>query len=253
MSQNTKIFLHLTKTAGGTLKLALADAFGSDVEMLYGPADLERLKEANLSKTKMIYGHTTFGVHERLGFTKTPRHYCFMRHPVTRTISHYYHLRDVEKGPVGDKIRASEDINDFFANMQHWEFSNFMVKVLSGFVKQTPGKAANTPLEEAKHKNFMAKLLSGFAKTSPSTAERTSLEEAKHNLDTYFDFVGFQEYFPLSMVKLEKQLGREIPIENSINIGRYTLEGISNKTLKNIIEINKADLELYKYALQKFL
>lgn len=219
----TKIFLHLTKTAGGTLKQALSNVPDWSLEMLYGQEDAERLANSNLSSVEMIYGHSVFGIHEQLGFEETPRYMCFMRHPITRTISHYHHLRNVDKGPVGEKIRSSEDINDFFERLNHWEFSNFMVKIIAGVGSQKPKEGVN--------------------------AYRLAVD----NLKNHFDFVGFQEFFPLSLKKLSNQLGKQVVTEKDINIGRYRFEDISDETLEKIEEINKNDIRLYKFALDQFL
>lgn len=217
----SKIMLHITKTAGGTLKTSLMNTEDLNVEFLYGPADLEKLQTRELDSVELIYGHTMMGVGDQLGLPDA-RYMCFMRHPVARTISHYYHLRNVEKGPVGEKIRQSEDINDFFENFQHWEFSNFMAKVISGV---GPGVDEN----------------------------RSLVQTAMTNINDRFDFVGFQEYFPLSLRKLSKTLGKQIKVEKDINIGRYTLGSVSEATITKIEDINKADIELYKFSLNKFL
>lgn len=217
------VFLHLTKTAGGTLKRALSGTDNYSVEMLYGPSDVERISQLNLDTTDMIYGHSVFGIHEKLGLNAIPRYMCFMRHPVTRTISHYHHLRNVDKGPVGDKIRASKDINDFFENSNHWEFSNFMVKIISGVGSKKPDQGVD------------------------------AYQLAVENIEQHFDFIGFQEYFPLSLKKLSTTIERTIETEKDINVGRYRLEEVSDQTLEKIFNINKNDIRLYKFALRKFL
>jgi hypothetical protein len=219
----TRIFLHLTKTAGGTLKSALGDTAHLSTYFVYGQQDLQRLKEESPHAYDLVYGHSIYGLHSTLGLPDSTRYMCFMRHPVTRTISHYYHLRNVEKGPIGDRIRASEDINDFFANNSHWEFSNFMVKVISGI---------------------------GNARPSPGV---NAFRMAVDNLENMFDFVGFQEYFPISVRSLSRLIGHELVIKKDINIGRYSLGDISDATLTRIEELNVQDIKLYKFALRKFL
>lgn len=218
-----KVFLHLTKTAGGTLKHALSQIDNYSVQMLYGPSDIERIAQSNLNEIDMVYGHSVFGIHEGLRFGAVPRYMCFMRHPVTRTISHYYHLRNVDRGPVGDKIRASSDINDFFANYSHWEFSNFMVKIISGLGPRKPEEGVN------------------------------AYQLAIGNIVQHFDFVGFQEYFPLSLKKLSANIGRAIEVEKDINVGHYRFKEVSDRTLEKIIADNKNDIKLYKFSLERFL
>ncbi|MGR3584349.1 MAG: hypothetical protein ACU0B8_08815 [Pseudooceanicola nanhaiensis] len=222
MPDQKTILLHITKTAGGTLKTALQETPGINVEFLYGPQDLERLQAADLSPVDMIYGHSIFGVDASLDLPEA-RYSCFMRHPVTRTISHYYHLRNVEKGPVGDKIRESEDIDDFFARMQHWEFSDLMTKIISGIGAQPAPEGLNV------------------------------FREAVKNIEARFDFIGFQEYFPLSLRRLSEHLGVEIRPARDVNVGRYALNDIREETIRRIEAINRADMKLYKYCLDRFL
>ncbi len=218
-----KVFLHLTKTAGGTLKTALKRTSDLQTYFVYGAEDMDRLKEEEPGQYGLIYGHSTFGVHREVGLAEDTRYLCFMRHPITRTISHYYHLRNVDKGPVGDRIRASSDINDFFANHNHWEFSDFMTKVISGVGNKQPTKDMNI------------------------------FRMAVDNLDNRFDFVGFQEFFPISIRSLSQFLGTKVSTKKDINIGRYSLSDIGPKTIDRIERLNQQDIRLYKYALRKFL
>ena len=201
----------MTKTAGGTLKAALTGTPEVNVGFIYGPDDRARLAETGARTLDLIYGHTLYGVHEDLGLPAETRYMCFLRHPITRTISHYYHLRNVEKGPVGDKIRKSRDINDFFASHQHWEFSNFMAKVISGLGPRPPAEG--------------------------ESAVRIAID----NIETRFDFVGFQEFFPLSIRAMSDQLGRPLTIETDVNRGRYAFSEVSEATIAKIDEINRAD------------
>ena len=223
MSNNQHVCLHITKTAGGTLKRSLQEADGLNVAFVYNPTDREKLTEQDLSDVDLVYGHAIFGVHDEVGLKADTRYMCFMRHPLSRTISHYYHLRNVDQGPVGDKIRLSNDINDFFANHSHWEFANFMTRIISG-----EGRAQDADEEEL-------------------------LEKAKETLDAHFDFVGFQEFFTFSVRQMSEYLKCALVFEKDINVGRYDLSNVSEETLRLIENANKQDWQLYKYALQRYL
>jgi tetrahydromethanopterin S-methyltransferase subunit G len=217
------IFLHLTKTAGGTLKTALGNTKNLSTFFVYGPHDINRLKERSPQDYDLIYGHSIFGLHKKVGLPDTTRYMCFMRHPLTRTISHYYHLRNVDRGPVGDRIRMSTDINDFFENYSHWEFSNFMVKIVSG-------------------------MGNGRAPEGVS-----ALQQAIQNIEKKFEFVGFQEFFSVSIQRLSQKIKRDLAIDNDVNVGRYAFGDVSKSTVKIIEDLNHGDMRLYKYALRKFL
>ena len=217
-----RVLLHLTKTAGGTLKTALWTTDGINVEFIYGPADKDRVRAMSKDGLDLIYGHVVYGIHDEIGLDDATRYMCFMRHPVTRTISHYHHLYNVERGPIGDKIRQSENIDEFFDELSHWEFNNFMCKVISG-----------------------------LGKTSATDDEL--FEAAKSAIDERFDFIGFQEYFPLSLKALSSHLGKPIKPASDINVGKYSLNAVGDRTLDTITSLNLADIRLYKYALEKFL
>lgn len=221
-SSGTKVMLHITKTAGGTLKKALIETKSIASHFVYSRDDLDSLRALENNRLDLVYGHTMFGVHSQVGLPEATPYMCFMRHPIARTISHYFHLRNVDKSKVGDIIRASKDINDFFENYKHWEFSNLMSKIISG--------VGNQPI-----------------------SEDVFLPLAIENLENQFCFVGFQEHFPLSMRGLSKVLGHEILFRTDQNVGRYKLDDVDPITIKRIEALNEKDLILYKFALQKFL
>lgn len=221
MTTHPLLFMHITKTAGGTLKSVLDDALGEKVRFAYGAEQLESLKNTPLSGAEMVYGHFMFGLHESLGVA--PRYACFVRHPVVRTISHYYHLRNVEPGPIGEKARSSHDINDFFERFEHWEFSNLMSRIIAG-VK--PGEAKGG---------------------------QEIYEMAVANLHASFDFVGFQEHFPLSMRRLASLIDTPLTIGRNVNVGSYALEEVAETTFRHIEEANRHDLALYKLCLERYL
>lgn len=216
-----RICLHITKTAGGTLKDALRETPNLNVKFLYGQQDLDALSSSDLGDVDLVYGHSVYGVHSKLGLE--PNYMCFLRHPITRTISHYFHLSNVDRGPIGDKIRESDSIDDFFSNHSHWEFSNFMCRVISGHG------------------------------TSAKVSEDALLKDALRSIDEDFQFVGFQEFFPISMLRFGDIFGRRLNSKRDINVGRYDLSAISRRTIRTIGDLNGQDIRLYKYCLRKFL
>lgn len=55
----------------------------------------------------------------------------------------------------------------------------------------------------------------------------------------------FGEWFEL--------LGTKFAFEKNVNVGRYDLSDIKEETMNTIVENNRVDMQLYKYAIQKFL
>ena len=217
-----KIFLHIPKTAGGTLKRALREATNLNVEFVYSNEDKSRIAESEASEIDLVYGHAAFGVHDRIGLPDTTGYMCFMRHPLSRTISHYYHLRNVDRGRLGDKIRSSDNINDFFARLKHREFNNLMCRAISG-----------SPVGERSDDEWF--------------------EAAAQNIDRSFEFIGFQEFLPMSLKRLSEVLGTSIVIQKDVNVGRYSQKDVTDETVAQINALNGADLRIYRYAVSKFL
>lgn len=215
------IFLHITKTAGGTLKTAVQEAYGKNVRFVYSAEEVDSIIDSNLDRLKLVYGHQLFGVHKLLNLA--PRYMCFVRHPVQRTISHFYHLQNVDKGPVGKKIQGYKSIDDFFDKGEHWEFENLMSKIISG---------------DGREKEIDVGAL---------------FSRAKHNLHENFEFVGIQEFFSLSVRVLSEILGRKLEIENNVNIGYYDERFISKETIEKIEYLNDCDMKIYKYCINRFL
>jgi len=216
------IFLHMTKTAGGTLKNAIENSpelktvFISNQSVNNGSIDPEAFNSCQL-----FYGHSIFGVHNALNVQ--PLYYTFIRHPVRRAISHYYHLFDVDSSSTGDKIRTEIDINAFFKNCYHWEFDNFMCRILSG-----DGNSSDIEIQDI-------------------------YEKAICNIDSYFNYIGFQEFFPESVQRLSNELSSNITVNQNVNIGKYDRSTINSETYSAIKEMNEHDMALYKYCVNKFL
>lgn len=212
-SEDTLIFLHITKTAGGTLRGALDAQADLGVYFAYGPqpADID------YGSFDIVYGHQLYGFHEKHGLA--PRYAAVLRQPLARCISHYYHLRNVDKSHVGDRIRESSDINDFFESREHWEFDNLMCRVLSGDGRKVTDMA--------------------------DTRSR-----AIANLEQ-FAFIGVQEFFPYVMSDLNDLLGCDLPSVPNVNVGAYERSEISDETVARIQDLNRDDELLYWAAMQR--
>lgn len=210
-------FLHLTKTAGGTLRRALKGAMGERVRFANAPA-LKEIENAQLDGVEILFGHNTYGIHESLG--RTPRYACFVRHPVARVVSHYYQLRNVDRSPIGDKIRESTDINDYFKRSSYRGFANMMTRVIAGHGPQSDDERLAVALE---------------------------------NIEQRFAFVGFQEHFNQSLRRLGGMLGVRLAPKRNMNVGHYNLAEVSDRTLEAIEAANEADLALYRRCLWWFL
>lgn len=220
------VFIHLTKTAGGSLKDAVREETSFSPLFVYNQYDWQGYDR---TKHTVIYGHPDTWLYGNIGKTldgSSDRfaYITFLRHPITRTISHFYHLVNVETGAVGDRLRSYKDINEFFAKDYHWEFNNYYCKVFSTH----PKLRDNDDFERR-------------------------VDEARDNIENKMSFVGFQEYMGLSLLTLNSMLDTQLKITSNVNVGDYSYQGISKETLKKIVLLNEHDLKLYKMAQRIYL
>lgn len=220
------VFIHLTKTAGGTLKDSVAGEATFSPLFVYNHLDWQQYDR---DKHNVIYGHPDTWLYGNIGKPLDNSgdrfaYVTFLRHPITRTISHFYHLTHVETGAVGERLRSYKDINEFFAKDYHWEFNNYYCKVFSTH----PKLRDNDDFERR-------------------------VEEARDNLQNKLSFVGFQEYMGLSLLTLNSMLGTDLKIGSPVNVGDYSYQGVSKETLQKIISLNEHDLKLYKMAHRIYL
>jgi SAM-dependent methyltransferase len=207
------MFLHIPKTAGGTLKQALQIAVSQAGKTIQFANGVKAARQIELTKPDFIFGHLGYGIHEILGIDAN--YITFLRHPVNRVISHYYQLFNVDKSIIGDMIRNSADINSFFREQKHWEFDNLLCRVCSGKMNKVDD------VDKAYHL-------------------------ALDNVRKDFIFIGFQEHFDLSLACLSRTLGFRILPNKEVNVGQYQLAGITDETIDRIVESNQHDIAFYK-------
>jgi len=212
-------FLHITKTAGGSIKALLKQNLSEKAIFHNGHSNLPSID----SSIDVIFGHFLHDLHENYpDFNHS--YSCFLRNPVNRVISHYHHLYNVDQSKVGNKIRNSgKDINEYFLDYNHWEFSNAMCKIIAGI----------------KHHE-------------QKWTDETILTQAIENLRK-FKFIGIFELMQLSMFELSKKYNLDISNVPKVNIGNYKMQSINDDTIKEIKRINRYDIILYKFAIDQFL
>ncbi len=210
--------MHITKTAGGSLKDALRRS-EEDVIFHYPGEDGFRRNLAYERKPKILFGHYIYGVHQLVGVE--PRYACFLREPIARTISHFHHLRNNDRSTVGDQTREFERIEQYVETAKHWEFDNFLCRVISG--------AANT--------------------IKYGTVGRNVYALARENLRNHFEYIGFFEDMPDSLDRLRKIMPTLPADLGSINTGKYDKE-VPAETSRMLREFNVFDQMLYQDAIE---
>jgi len=247
------VFIHIPKCAGTSISSASKTRDGVNV---YG----------GKNKDRYIDGHYPFGVHntdgikESFGFSDSSAISCFtfLRHPISRWISQYRHVAWRSGGAMKTLMKkclndtSSKNIAYFLDQcIENNVNSNTMVKQLSGF-----------ELKKNKDNNYhiyKPQLCNGAM-----ICDENMLEAAKSNLVNGFDVVGFVENFSEDFKKLcsfynwdsveapEKNIHAKFKKKKDQRRARWGSVDFSSAEPK-LVELNKFDLELYKFARSKFL
>lgn len=211
-------FMHITKTAGGTIKRLLREA-DIGAQFHYPGEDNFSAGFAYPDDCPVVYGHYRFGAHQLM--KSEPKYGCFVREPIARTVSHFHHLKNVAKIPVGDRAREHQTIDVFLQNTKSMDMDNLQTRMLSGIGRDV-----------------------GYDKLDES-----ALELAVENLKKYFVFIGVFEDLHASV----DQLGEIFPTLNPdlphVNKGKYT-EDMSAAVRAEVVARNEFDLRLYEEVLK---
>lgn len=229
----TLILVHIPKTAGTTLAIILLDWYGQDAGRAVsgwhaGRAAFAAEPAESRMAPRVLYGHQAFGLHEHV--PRPSEYLTFLRDPVARTISHYFHVRSekthyLHRAVVHLGMSLEEYIENSFRTA---ELDNAQTRML-----------ASPALERTQ---------------AVGAAQRSLLESAKDNLENAFCFVGLTERFDESMVILSDMLGwNRVPTYLPARVSTNKPKGeVSEKIRSRIRELNCLDVELYEHVRQRF-
>lgn len=217
----TILYMHMTKTAGGTLKDAFRRAYADDEIQFHYPDAVGFDANGNYGEARsIVFGHFIFGFHTML--CHPAQYVTILRNPGQRNISHYFHLRSADPSPVGDEARDSESFVQYIARYKRLEFDNFYVRILSGI-----GDRVAFGEIDSKHRDC-----------------------ALENLLKYFRFVGAFEQLPTTTAELSRLLGRPLLADKIINKGLYEPAPLQDRLLA--LEVSVHDLYIYAAAKEIF-
>jgi hypothetical protein len=237
-------FVHIPKTAGGTVTSMFARAYSSASvqkagNYMRGPENAAKKvakrpggwESWQRRGGRLAVGHVPYRLF-RDHLPTTTRYMTFLREPVDRVLSHYY--RHVHRTPAhsgrGEPSTASQgarpkadSIEQALVDMQLARLNNLATRFLCGH-RSPLGDLPGSPLDEAK----------------------ANLRE--------FAFVGIQERFEESLVLLQRTLGLDLvpAADRHVSSDRPTVEEVPDEQRALIAEYNQFDLELYAFGEELF-
>ena len=170
-NEKVHIFLHVQKSAGTSVRVALESLYQKcEIALIYPDVpgisltDFGRLPRYQRQGIKFLAGHTYFGVHEYV--EKPSRYVTVLRNPIDRLISNFWHHKNFDDNfTIGSrKLPIEQVVNEGLSE----EFDNYATRVICGLT------AAAVPIGSI-------------------TSEEVRL--AIHNIDTMFDRLAILEKF----------------------------------------------------------
>jgi Sulfotransferase family len=233
-------FVHIPKTAGGTVTSMLAGAYSkSGLHKAGNYMKGGETAEKKVTKRpggwesfhrrggRVSVGHVPFGVFQK-HLPPDTQYMTFLREPVDRALSHYHrHIRRRDPRRAGrpakhGRVRA-DSLEEAVVELRMPQLNNLATRFLCD--NPTPG-----------------------GDLSP-----TALDEAKANLSR-FAFIGIQERFLESVILLQRALGMgSVPYEDRhVSSDRPAVEELPPEERALLAEHNQLDAELYSLGLELF-
>jgi len=233
-------FLHIPKTAGMTFKRILARQYSAghvhDIPFetyLFQDA-IDRYKAASPAERaaiRCVMGHMPFGLHRWA--PGRFRYVTFMRDPIERVLSSYEYIRKhtVLKQEIGLPPEAELSMDQYLDFEAAQGLNNLQVRAISGV------------------DDVIDHVLPPF---SPLPAD--ALAVALDNIERFFPVVGVVERFDESLLLMRREFGwrRLWYVRRNVSVGRPAASALSEAALARIRQDNALDLELYRFAVERF-
>ena len=229
------IFLHIPKAGGTTLNRIISRQYKNNTIFDIGARPYEnfqkfsQLSNAKKDKIRYLHGHVPFGLFDK-SLPVTPNYITMLRDPVDRIISHYYHTINRASNMLYDDTTSKfMTLEDFASGELFSQIPNYQTRFISGIDDVNP-----------------------FSGKKPVT--ENILEIAKKNLSEQFEAVGIIEKFDESLMLFKNIMGWKniYYTKQYVSKKRIPRDAISRETITAIEQCNQYDIELYRFAIERF-
>lgn len=241
------VFLHIPKTGGMSIHKMLSKALFNNIDSYkHFNSLLDVLKDCNRRLYPLVSGHFYFDTHKIL--SKEIIMFTFLRNPINRIISAFEFMKSHPKVWLGRLAQGT--LREFLSH-------EFVCKSVCNLQTKLLGLEINfqdyySQLVNKKiTKEEYYDIINNFTHFNVTPKE---LERAKQNIDRLF-FLGFTETLASDVKLLFEKLGLDCPEvlhENRTPDHVRKRESYTKEDIELIEELNKFDIELYNYALQKY-
>ncbi len=238
------IILHINKTAGTSLRLSVDNNYNTDQRLYIYPGncsnvngkciesqnDVRNLNSDQVSKLEVIMGHMSFGMHKALP-QDSIRYITFVRDPVDRVLSVYYHHKTKPKSPLHPVF-----------NKKGFGVREFLHCDLECI------RSDSHPAD-----NRMTRAISGV-EIEPWGVDVSHLETAISNIHQYFEFALLTEHYEEAIDLLSSRLGWVNREKLFINVtdGKKARKEHSEEVIEEIVRMNRWDSALYEYIKKNY-
>ncbi|WP_413992054.1 hypothetical protein ACMDCR_08190 [Labrys okinawensis] len=217
-------FMHIPKTAGSSMRVALERA--SDIRLLriYQSAPYVRREQIEqfslnaMDDVDIAYGHFAYGIH-----TASHRNFnymTFVRNPRDHLISCYFYMKYVIADP---RLAECRSIFEAIESLDEITFDNYQVRFIAGHV-------------------------------GPEPVTREHLDIAIDNIIKTFLYVGRVEDFATSLENISAHIGVRLPItRENVTPPNQEMHELDLRRVENLTAFrNQFDIALYRFVEKRF-